>query len=245
MSQDHLDWQDVRVPQARPRRSGLRVLCLTLALLVVGLFASSCVRVHAALAVSSDDRVSGDLVVASLPSAGDAKGPQLATPPEMATRVTTKAYSADGYVGNDVQFKDLSFDEMSVLATAISSENANYHLGFQRSGDLVTLSGSADLSQLPATGVDVQLKVTFPGQITHSDGSLDDDTVSWVMKPGKVNSFNATDQYSLGNSRGWRFWSLVLGGGIALISAFIVLLALWARRRNLKKERAYIAAAAL
>lgn len=231
--------------KARPRRSGPRVLSLVLALLVVGLFASGCVRVHAALAVSSDDRVSGDLVIASLPSAGNDKGPQLATPPEMATRITTKSYAANGYVGSDVQFKDLSFDEMSVLATSISSVNANYHLSFQRAGDLVTFSGSADLSQLPPSGVDVQLKLSFPGEITHSDGSLDDQTVSWTMKPGKVNSFTATDQYSLGNSRGWRFWSLALGGGIAVISAFIVMLALWARRRNLRKERAYIAAAPL
>jgi hypothetical protein len=33
-----------------------------------------------------------------------------------------------------------------------------------------------------------------------------------------------------------------LGGGIAVISVFLVLLALWARRRNLKKERAYLTA---
>jgi hypothetical protein len=219
------------------------VLPLTLALVVVGLVASGCVRVHAALAVSSDDRVSGDLVVAALPSAGNPKGPELATPPEMATRITTKAYSADGYVGNDVQFTDLSFDEMSVLATSISSYNSNYHLAFQRAGDLVTFSGSVDLSQLPATGVDVQLKLDFPGAVTQSNGTVDDETVSWTLKPGKVSSFTATDQYSLGNSRGWRFWAGVLGGGIAVISAFIVLLALWARRRNLKKERAYVAAA--
>jgi hypothetical protein len=105
------------------------------------------------------------------------------------------------------------------------------------------MSGSVDLTQLPTAGVDVQLKVDFPGPVTHTDGSLNDDTVSWIMKPGGVTRFGATDQYALGNSRGWRFWAWSLAGGTAIVSGFILLLALWARRRNLRKERAYAATA--
>jgi hypothetical protein len=211
-------------------------------LIAIGLLAGGCVRVHAALAVSSTDLVSGDVVIASVPSAGNTKGPQVDIPATMASRVTDRTYAADGYVGSEVTFKDLSFQEMSALAAAISNENASYHLRFARSGDLVTVDGSVDLSGLPATGVDVQLKVNLPGQVTHTDGVRSDQTVSWVMKPGRVTSFSVTDQYSIGNSRGWRFWAMALGGGVAVISAFLVLLALWARRRNLKKERTYAAA---
>jgi hypothetical protein len=218
---------------------------MAVGLIAVGLLASSCVRVHAALAVSSSDLVSGDVVIASVPSAGNTKGPQLNIPATMSSRVTDKSYTADGYVGSEVAFKDLTFDEMSALAQAISNENASYHIRFARAGGLVTLQGSVDLSGLPATGVDVQLKVNLPGPVTNTDGSRDDQTVSWIMAPGKVTSFQATDQYTLGNSRGWRFWALVLGGGTALISAFLLLLALWARRRNLRKEGAYLAASAL
>jgi hypothetical protein len=106
------------------------------------------------------------------------------------------------------------------------------------------MSGSVDLSPLAPTGVDVQLKVDFPGQVTTSNGGIDGQTVSWTMKAGQVTSFNATDQYAIGNTRGWRFWALALGGGGAIIAAFVLVLALWARRRNLRKERAYVAATA-
>ncbi len=230
------------MPKASPHRSGSRLLAVTASLIAVGLLASGCVRVHTALTVSSSDLVTGDVLIAALPTAENPKGPLPNIPSTMAGRATIKAYSQDNYVGNDVRFHDLSFEELSALASSISNENAAYHIAFARSGDLVTMSGSVDLSQLPATGVDVQLKVDFPGPVTHSDGTLDDDTVSWTMKPGGVTSFTATDQYALGNSRGWQFWAWSLGGGIAVISAFLVLLALLARRRYLRKERAYLAA---
>ena len=232
------------MPKASPHRRGTRVLAVGAGLLAVGLFASGCVRVHAALTVSSSDLVSGDVVVASLPTAADPKGPQLDVPTTMASRVTLKPYTSGGYAGDVVRFRDLTFTEVSTLATSISNENGTYHIAFTRSGDLVTMDGSVDLTQLPPSGVDVQLKVTLPGPVTHSDGSVDDQTVSWLMKAGSVTSFTATDQYALGNSHGWRFWALSLGGGVALISLFVVLLALLARRRNLRKERAYAAAGA-
>jgi hypothetical protein len=226
----------------RPHRSGSRVLAVTAGLLAVGLLAGGCVHVHASLAVSSSDLVSGDVLVAALPTAEAPHGPDLNAPTSMAARVTIKPYAAGGYAGHEVTFHDLSFSEVTALGNAISGANGDYHLAFQRSGDLVTMDGSVDLTQVPASGVDVQLKVAFPGPVTHSDGTADNDTVTWTMKPGGVTSFAATDQYALGNSRSWRFWALSLGGGAAIISAFILLLALWARRRNLRKERAYTAA---
>jgi hypothetical protein len=236
------NWQYDRVPKASPRRRGIRVLCLSFVLVIVGLLAGGCVRVHAAIAVSTDDRVSGDVVIASLPSAQNGQGPQLTIPTTMAAQVTTKSYKADGYVGSELTFTSLTFTEVSALATAISNENGTYKIVFQRSGDLVNLDGSVDLSQLSVKGVDVQIKVTFPNPPVRADGALDGDTVTWTMKPGQVTSFSAADQYTLGNTRGWRFWALTLGGGGAIISMFVVLLALWARRRNLKKEQAYLAA---
>jgi len=236
------NWQYDRVPKASPRRRGIRVLCLSFVLVIVGLLAGGCVRVHAAIAVSTDDRVSGDVVIASLPSAQNSQGPQLTIPTTLAGQVTTKSYKADGYIGSELSFTNLTFTEVSELATAISNENGTYKITFVRSGNLVNLDGSVDLTQLSVPGVDVQIKVTFPSPPVREDGTLAGYTVSWTMKPGQVTSFSAADQYTLGNTRGWRFWSLALGGGGAIVSVFVVLLALWARRRNLKKEQAYLAA---
>lgn len=210
-------------------------------LVAVGLLASGCVRVHASLGVSSSDLVSGNVIVAALPTAG-APAPVLDVPTGLANQVTTKPYSANGYQGNTVTFRNLTFTQVSALATSISNQSASYHIALERSGDLVTMDGSVDLSQLPATGVDVQLKVDFPGPVTTTNGQRHGQTVTWVMKAGAVTPFNATDNYALGNSRGWRFWTAALGGGIAIVAAFVTLLALLARRRNLRKERAYLAA---
>jgi hypothetical protein len=237
-------WQDGEVPKASPRRGRLRTLRLIFVLLAFGLLASGCVRVHAAIAVSTDDQVSGDLVVASVPSAGNGQGPQLTIPTSLADRVTKKSYSANGYTGSELSFQDLSFEDMAALSQAISNESASYKIVFQRNGDLVTMDGSVDLSQLPPAGLDVQLKVSFPNPPAQTDGTVAGDTVSWTMKAGQVNSFSVADEYTLGNARGWRFWAAAIGGGGAIVSVFVVLLALWARRRNLKKERAYLAATA-
>lgn len=226
------------MPKASPPRARVRVPILVAVLLAFGLLASGCVRVHAAFAVSSDDRVSGDLVVAALPSAQNDKGPPLTVSPQLAGRVTSKPYAADGYVGTELTFDSLTFDEVAELATTVSTSGGDYHLAFQRSGDLVTLAGSVDLTRLPPDRVDVQLKVNFPGTVVRTDGDLTDQTVSWQLKPGRVSSFSAAAQYTIGNTRGWQFWSLVLGGGGGLIAVFILGLALLARRRQLRKERA-------
>lgn len=225
-----------------PHSRGLRAAALTATLVAVGLLAGGCVRVHASLDVSASDLVSGSVIVAALPTAG-APTPQLDIPTGLVSQVTLRPYSLQGYQGDTVTFRNLTFTQVSALATSISNQNASYHIGFTRSGDLVTMAGSVDLSQLSTAGVDVQLKVDFPGPVTSTDGTKQGQNVTWVMKPGSVTSFNATDQYALGNSHGWRFWALALGGGTALISVFIVTLALLARRHNLKKERTYLAAA--
>lgn len=231
-----------RVSKATPHRRGPRALAVTIVLIAVGLLAGGCVRVNASLNVSSSDLVSGNVIVAALPTAG-APATRLVIPTSMVSQVTTKPYSSDGYQGSTVTFKNLTFTELSTLAASISNQSAIYHITFQRSGNLVTMSGSVDLTQLNTPGVDVQLKVNMPGPVTNTDGSKVGQTVTWTMKAGSVTSFSATDEYALGNSHGWQFWALALGGGIALIAAFLVMLALLARRRNLRKEAAYVAAA--
>lgn len=210
-------------------------------LVAVGLLAGGCVRVDATLSVSSTDQVSGNVVIAAQPS-GQGGAPQLAIPAEMANRVSLKPYSSGGYVGSDVTFHDLSFQEMTAFASGISSQSSYYHITFQRSADTVNLSGTADLSQLTDPGVDVRLSISFPGTVSQSTGTINGQTVNWTMKPGQVNQFSATAQYAIGNSRGWEFWAFTLAGGMAGISVFLVLLSLWARRRHLKKENAYAAA---
>jgi hypothetical protein len=228
-------WQDVVVSKrgVRPSR-----LLLFVALVVVGFAATGCVRVHAAFAVSADDRVSGDVVVASLPNA-QSGGTTLSVAPSLGGQVTVTPYKADGYVGSELTFQNLTFDQISLLAATATNQGNAYHISFQRNGDVVDLDGSADLTQVPNDRVDVQVKISFPAPVLRTDGAISGQTVSWQLKPGHVTGCSAADQYVIGNTKGWRFWAFVVGGGGLAASVLVLGLALIARRWHLRKERAW------
>lgn len=219
-------------------RSRARAVLLPCVLLTVGVLVSGCVRVHAAFAVTTDDKVSGEVVVA----ANDGQSPQLSVPSSLSGQITSKPYSADGYTGTDLTFTDLTFAEVSTLASVISTSSNNYQLGFTRSGDLVTMTGSADLTDVPSSGLDVQVKVSFPGTVlsTQDNGSTSssdgDTTVTWTLPAGRATAFGATARYTPGAVHTMAFWLWSLGGAGLLIAVFLAFLALLARRLHIRKE---------
>jgi hypothetical protein len=213
------------------RLLGLVVLGAVLLLSLTG-----CVRIHAALAVSSDDQISGDLVIAALPVSKDDDGPNLTVPPELAEKVHIEPYTADGYVGQKVTITGLRFTELQILVDSISTLQ-QYRLSFRRSGDLVSLAGSIDLTRVPKDRADVQVKIAFPGRVIRTNGDNTDGTISWSPKPTAVTEFSATAQYSNQAGVSWTQWVVIVGGGAIGVSVLVVLLALFTHRRNLRLER--------
>ncbi|MGQ0838656.1 LppM family (lipo)protein [Actinokineospora sp.] len=201
--------------------------------LLTALSLAGCVRVQAALAVSENDLVSGQLVIASVAIKQEDTGPALKVPPELAGKVKTEIYTADGYVGQTVRFQDLTFPEVTLLGDAITVAK-QYRLSFRRAGDLVTMSGSVDLSELPADRADVQIKIAFPGTVTRTNGIDDNGTVSWKPKPGAVTEFNATVQYTDSSGVSWTKWVTIVGASAVGVALIVVMLALIAHRRNLR-----------
>lgn len=199
---------------------------------------TGCLRVHAALAVSPDDLVSGELTVAALPISQQDNGPTLTIPPELNERVRAETYTADGYVGQKITFSDLRFVDLDQLVDSISTVK-QYRLSFRRAGELVTMAGSIDLTQVPPDrGADVQIKVAFPGSVNRTNGDEDDGTVSWAPKPGSVTEFDAIARYSDSGGASLTTWTMIVGG-IALLAALVAgLLALLTHRRSLSAERA-------
>ena len=217
-------------------RSASRVVGLVVLFGVLVCSLSGCIRVHAALAVSPDDRVSGELIVATV-QVGEENGPQLTIPPELSDRVRAEKYLQDGYVGQRVTFSGLRFVDLAQLVQTIS-EIKQYRLSLRRAGDLVTLAGSIDLTQVPADRADVQIKVAFPGSVVRTNGDEDDGTVSWSPKPTSVTEFDAVAQYSSNGGDSWLKWSLLVGGSALLAALVATLLALLAHRRSLSADRA-------
>ncbi|MBB5959916.1 hypothetical protein FHS29_006538 [Saccharothrix tamanrassetensis] len=195
---------------------------------------TGCVRLHAAMALSQDDRVSGEIVAATPLTDDNDAGPQLKVPNELASRVTTKPYKADAYTGTQMAFNGLTFDEVRALSMATSSTFSRYQLGFRRSGDLVTLSGSVDLTQVPTERADIQVKISFPGEIIDTNGREEEPTtISWSPKPGQATMLAATLRYAGENSPSYFAWTMLvagLTGGAALI---VLVLAIVAHRRSL------------
>lgn len=198
---------------------------------------TGCLRIHAAIAVSPEDLVSGELIVAALPVSEQDTGPPLTIPPELSDRVRSEKYAQDSYVGQRVTFEELRFTDVATLVESISEAN-QYRLSFRRAGDLVTLAGSVDLTQVPKDRADIQIKIAFPGTVTRTNGDEDDGTISWSPKPGAVTEFDAIAQYSDSGGESVTKWVTLVGGG-ALGAALIAgLLALIAHRRSVSAERA-------
>ena len=232
-------WQDEGV---RPLPHRLTALALLAVLAMFSL--SGCVRIQAALAVSQDDLVSGNVVIAALPSRAGDEGPQLKIVPELADKVRTERYNQDGYVGQRLTFTDLRFADVAVLVESIT-EQKQYRLSFRRSGDLVSMAGSIDLTQLPPEKADVLIKMAFPGTINRTNGLNEDGTVTWKPKPGAVTEFNVTAQYTDTSGVSWTKWVLIVASSAIGVALMVLGLALLGHRRTQRQLAAEQAQAAI
>jgi hypothetical protein len=206
---------------------------LAMMVVLVGLALAGCVRVQVGMAVSGDDMVSGEVVLATIPGSPGDKGPRPEAPESLKSRVSSEAYDVQGYTGSKVRFNALSFDELKQLAAAMSGSPNQFSFGFRRTGNLVALSGQVDLTQVPKDRSDIKIKVTFPGPVTQVDaaGKNDGDTVEWAPKPGSVTQLSATAQSNQSGSP-WFTWMWLVALGGAVVAGLVGWLAYYAHRRN-------------
>lgn len=206
----------------RPAR--VLAVCGIAALLMTVL--GGCLRVQTSMGVSSDDRVSGRVVVAVLPEHPGDKGPQLQIPSALAGKVRVQPYHQDGYVGNEVYFDNLAFGEVSQLSQLAPQTQGMLDLHFRRNGDLVTLDGRADLQSVPPHGSDVQLNVAFPVRVAKTDGTrTGDSVVTWKLPAGEVSTIHAEVGYPDPNTRSFAGWAGIIGGITLAVAAVVIAMA--------------------
>lgn len=208
-----------------------RIAALALLAVLAMVTLSGCIRVRAALAVSEDDLVSGDVIIAALPTKQGDPGPSLKVLPELADKVRTEKYDEDGYVGQRLIISGLRFSDLTVLAESIT-DSKQYRLSLRRSGDLVSLAGSIDLTQVSQDKVDVQLKIAFPGTINRTNGLNDNGTISWKPKPGAVTEFGVTAQYTDTSGVSWTKWVAIVASSAVGVALIVLLLALYGHKRH-------------
>jgi len=200
-----------------PTRSPVVVAVLLLILLPL---LSGCLRARMTMGVSGDDQVTGEIIVATQ---GGAQAPPMTTPRGIADRVSVRPYNQDGYQGSQIFFSDLSFAELQQLTMLTSLGAGQYHLGLRRTGSMVKLEGSANLSTLRSEGADVQLQINFPGDVTATNGIRQGTSgVRWQLPPGENSILEATASYDDPGTRGYQNWLLlvtvlVLGASVAVV----------------------------
>ena len=197
----------------RVRAALLLVIALSWVLL------SGCVHARASLSVDNDDRVSGEVLVSTQTPDGQVPF-RLQPPPDLADKVTVTPYSAEGRVGSRLAFQGLSFEEVDRLAAELNPSDSRYKLHLSRTGSLVTLDGSLDLTPLAGTDSSFLVELTAPGEITNTNGAETAGMVTWSPQAGELNELSAIYQFSGSDDAVWMFWALLIGGiaiGVAVL----------------------------
>ncbi|MGX7728727.1 LppM family (lipo)protein [Rhodococcus sp. 2H158] len=218
-------------------RSRRRTLSAALLLLLVPVLAG-CLRVQATMGVSADDRVSGQIVAATIPADENDKGPQLVAPDSLADRVRVQEYDQDGYVGSQVFFSDLSFGDVQQLGSMSDQTSGTFQLALQRAGDLVSVNGKVDLESVPVQGTDVQITIAFPARVATTNGTRESDSiVTWKLPAGEVSTLRAEVRYADPNTRGFAGWAGIVAGVTMGVAAIIGALAWMNRNPALPRQR--------
>lgn len=203
-------------------------------LLVLAPSLIGCVRVRASLTVSPDDRVSGQIVAAAKPRDDSDRGPQLLNNLPFAQKVAVSDYSRDDYVGSQAVFSDLTFAELPQLA-GMNRDAAGVDISLRRAGDLVILEGRADLTSLSDPEADVSLSVSFPGEVTSTNGDrVSSEVVEWKLRPGVVSTMNAQARYTDPSARSFTGAAIWLGVASLIVAGIIGALAYNNRDRSAK-----------
>ncbi|BBY35282.1 hypothetical protein MMIN_33430 [Mycolicibacter minnesotensis] len=211
---------------------GYRRMVAVLALLLVTAPLAGCVRIRATITVSPNDQVSGQVIVAAKPRNDNDTGPKLSADLPFPQKVAVSNYSRDGYVGSQAVFSDLTFAELPQLAE-MHRDAAGVDLSLRRAGNLVILEGRVDLTTLNDPESDVELSVSFPGEVTSTNGErIGADTVRWRLKPGVVSTMNAQARYTDPSTRAFAHAALWLILSTFAAAGAVAALAWYGRDRS-------------
>jgi hypothetical protein len=224
---------------AAARRTGRVVAALALVLVLAG-----CVKLDVDLRVAGDDTVDGTLVIAvddkALQAAGqdaDTLYATLAASLPSEAGVTQQKYDEDGFAGIQLTLNNVPIASLPDLGPA-----GRFQL--TRDGDEYQFDAVLDLGTDATTGIsipeglttapDLRVQVTFPGEVTATNGEKDGATARWTPTLGQPNELTATALATGGaasggdSSSGWLVLVAVIGGLAVLTAA----LALFLTRRR-------------
>ena len=250
---------------SRRARAAARIgAFLALAVLLTG-----CIKLNMDLGINDDNTVNGTVVLGvqkellqlTGQSAEDLLG-EADLVPTGATGVVVEPYEDDEFVGQQIIFENLPISEFNSGALGASGATgisgvtgaAGDTLNIAREGDTFVVTGVLDLSSglSGATGpfagtggaqffesADIQISITFPGEVTQANGEIDGNTVTYVPEFGERLEINATGSAIdngqaadvVGGSDSFLPLILVIAG-VAVVLLLVVFLVVRSRRNR-------------
>ncbi|GAB19347.1 hypothetical protein GOEFS_081_00370 [Gordonia effusa NBRC 100432] len=199
------------------RKTALPVAALVALLALSGLLSGCMTR-----STTVGDRFAGEIIVATSPD-NPRGAPNLDIPQSMASHITVAEYketdkSGDQTlrIGTRAYYSDLTSGQFSqladIIAGAYDNSNMSMEISGKRSGDIVRMRGTADLSDLVAQRDQIRLIVTFNGPVIASNGEqTGSQTVAWNLPIGKSGTLNADAQYPDPATAAISSWAWFLG----------------------------------
>ena len=213
-----------------------RFLPLALLLSLVALL-TGCGRIYTDVTLHSNDTMDIVMVVAISDQVAEQMG---MTPEEMISSSsdddppleggTEEPYSQDGYTGK----------QWTIEGQPISDKTDGQQFTVVREGDEFVVTGTLDNSTIDmdeVTGMggsfDIRLSVTFPGEVTDHNGTLEGNTVTWTPADDGDTIF---DLYARGNAGGgglgiW-LWVIIGVAVLAVIGVIVGVLVSKSKKRQ-------------
>ncbi|WP_434081397.1 LppM family (lipo)protein [Sanguibacter sp. Z1732] len=165
---------------------------------------TGCVRLDGGVTISTDDTLSGDVVVAVSQAWAEANGQdpyalqrildeEIAAAPDAG--IAAEPFEDGEYIGATLTLTDVPIEriEESTSGALIVAAEEDGHIVAGRFGDLdLTAPDGAEEDDQVATPWMIDLSVTFPEAVTDHDGTLVGRTVSWDLEPGDDTLFATT-----------------------------------------------------
>jgi hypothetical protein len=222
---------------------GVRRAGRVVALGVLALLLSSCLKLDMNLEVSSNNTVSGTVVFAIQKQLLELAGGSVddlvgeAPLPSDAPGVSVSDYEDDEFAG-----KQFTFDAVPIEQFSGGTEG---ELEITRTGDEFHVSGTLDLSSGlsgatgptgfdPSTflqGAELQIRVTFPGPVSDANGEIEGNTVTWVPEIGGRLELQATAS-AIESGGGSSTTLLLIIAAVVVVLAIVAAVILSQRRKR-------------
>ncbi|WP_157987494.1 LppM family (lipo)protein [Jiangella endophytica] len=230
-----------------------------LTVVAAALLLTGCVKMDMQLDVGEDDTVNGEIILAisrDASAVADAMGEDPSDlfgelGQDLPDGAEAEAYEDGDYVGQRLVFEDSALSE---FADAGASGFSITH-----EGDEIVVAGSLDMSDLDPESMggdleqlqdelgagagdlgdleglmdsfDLNISITFPGEVTEHNGDLDGTTVSWTPVPGEANELSARSADSGGGGGdGIPVWIWILI--VVVVAGLVGLLFFLSRNRD-------------